>query len=583
MQKDDLKCVLIGRNVKIYNDLARLVRKIDSTSRFKQVEPTKSDIVTTLKKVSGPSLVFISDEITFSLELLSDLVWHFSADSIVVIISSKARSVAFKKPFDNTQFARLKLSENSRQSEPTLQFLIQSARVKAEFRRCKSLLGVSEKRCQWLVESSREAVAFVSREMHWYANAAYLSLFEISSIQELRTITIKDLITNNEHQLFDEFLLNQKKSSDSNHSILLSMKKSNGAKFRASIYLIPSVFKGHKCYQLWIKKVNSIDTDDVILKDKKDDSFPVLGESINLQKTQLRSETVYREMNPFSEILNKKLDTSIFPDIKPSFNESNIKRKNTTIKTKIKNTYSSNSLLKGVIKRNEAKIVSTSLTQLKEAEFRKKNVVQHQMISLKVASAQKQGVDELLSKLSEGINHRMIAIFWDKVKFSRLLQILIKRDQLSVNLVLRLNEASILDKSFIEWLMPGIKRLRSKSKNLVFLIPSNIDDKDKRMTLLLVRKLRKHGCKIALDSFSISASSLVLLKYSKPDYVRLSLPWTRQLQGDDEKEIRLSSAIRQLESRNIRVIAPCGYSKDMRKLFILSGASFCQERSIKTA
>jgi len=94
--------------------------------------------------------------------------------------------------------------------------------------------------------------------------------------------------------------------------------------------------------------------------------------------------------------------------------------------------------------------------------------------------------------------------------------------------------------------------------------------------LLCIKKLKSVNCKIALDSFSINKNSTVLLKYVHPDYIRLSLPWTRQLQGDEVKEIRLSGAIRKLEHNNIKVIAPCAFSKDMRKLFILSGASFCQ-------
>ena len=158
---DDLKCVLIGRDIKIYTDLARLVREIDATSRFKQVNLKQSEITATLKKISGPSLIFISDEVSFSLELLSDLIWQYHADAIVVIVSEESRTTPLKEPFNNTQFSRIKLDKSNPDTSLILQFLIRSARGKTEFRRCKSLLGVSEKRCQWLVDSSREAVAFI--------------------------------------------------------------------------------------------------------------------------------------------------------------------------------------------------------------------------------------------------------------------------------------------------------------------------------------------------------------------------------------------------------------------------------------
>ena len=50
MVKGDLKCMLIGRDIEIYSDLAKLVKKLDPTSRFKQVDLKKSAIIATLKE-----------------------------------------------------------------------------------------------------------------------------------------------------------------------------------------------------------------------------------------------------------------------------------------------------------------------------------------------------------------------------------------------------------------------------------------------------------------------------------------------------------------------------------------------------
>lgn len=576
MLKDDIKCLLIGRNVKIYNDLARLVKKIDQTSRFKQVGLTQAEIVSTLKKIRGPSLIFISDEVSFPLELLSDLTWQYQADAIVVIVSTKARTTSIKEPFNNTQFSRIKLDSNDSENSSILSFLIQSVREKSEFRRCKNLLGLSEKRCQWLVDSSREAVAFISRDMHWYANVAFLNLFGIASIEKLRSITVKDLIVADEHLLFDGFQQNQSKITDSKCSIMLSMKKLDGSKFRGNIYLIPSVFKGHKCYQLWVRKINPLPTVD---NNKSRQTVTNQSDSTTLESTTSSKD---RNGNPFSGLLNKNTDSNHSntkkTDVSKVQGEQLKVTKSNSTKVSKQRPYDQNSLLKGVIRRKEARIVVEPLNYLKNNESQNKNNMKLQILTLKVAAAQKKGVDDLLINLPQSFNDQMRIVFWDKVKFSKMMQILIQRKKLSVNLLLRVDEASIIDKAFIDWLIPGLKRLGDKSKNLTFLIPSNINESEHKKTLLFIKKLRQFKCKIVLDSFSINKETLVLLKYSKPDYVRLSLPWTRQLQGDEVKEIRLSSAIRQLEEKNIKVIAPCGFSKDMRKLFILSGASFCQER-----
>lgn len=579
MLKDDLKCVLIGRDVKIYPDLARLVRKIDPNSRFKQVDLKESAIVDTLKKIKGPSLIFISDEVPFSLELLSDLTWQYNADSIVVIVTTKARTVSIKELFNNTQFSRINLNDNNSHSVSILQFLIKSTREKTEFRRCKSLLGISEKRCQWLVDSSREAIAFISRDIHWYANSSYLQLFGISSIQELRSISIKDIIVNDEHLLFEGFQKNQGKASDKRRSIMLSMKKRNGSTFRAHVYLIPAVFKGHKCHQLWIREINKLSkTEEVKQQSVKND--PILNKIESSKPIKKKQE----KENPFSSLLknNEDITNSIkTKNVNKDF-QSNTSKK-TISNTRKRKKYDQNSLLKGVIRRKEARIVASPLNYLKSEENKNKRTIKHQMVSLKVAAAQKKGVDDLLIKLPDSFNHKMRTVFWDKVKLTRLIQTLLKKDKLSINLLIQINEASIVDETFIDWLIPGLKRLGNKTQNLTFLIPSNVNEDQYKQTLLFIKKLRTLRCRIALDSYSIDKKSLILLKYAKADYVRLSLPWTRQLQGNESKEIRLSSVIRQFESKKIKVIAPCGFSKDMRRLFILSGASFCQERTINSA
>jgi len=593
MVKDDLKCMLIGRDIDIYTDLARLVRKLDSTSRFKQVDLKKSAITAILKKINGPSLIFISDEVPYSLESLSDLAWQYNSDAIIVIVTTKAPTVSLKKRFNNTLFSRLNLNKNNTDKASTLNFLIQSSREKYDFRRCKSLLGISEKRCQWLVDSSREAIAYISRDVHWYANSTYLELLGVSSVQELRSITIKDVIVPDEHLLFDGFQRNEMKSSEKRNSLTLSIKKVNGSVFRANIYLIPSVFKGQKCFQLWIKKINKLpnsnDVEDLI-ENSASQTKTVFVESEKSKQSSREKKNIEREDNPFSTLLNKdnpredltKTNSNKFEqvlktndsDTNESFEKSNV----------TKNSYSYNSLLKGVIRRKEAKLVSTPLNPLKiRKTSNNTKSLNHLMVSLKVAAAQKRGIDDLLLELPEGFDKQMRTVFWEKVKFSRIIRILIKKKQLSVSLLLPISEAAVSDKDFIDWLIPGLNRLGHKSKNIIFLIPSNIQEKQYKQTLALIKKLRLLKCQVALDSFFINKKSLVFLKYSKPEYVRLSLPWTRQIQGDELKEIRLSGFIRKLESLKIKVIAPCAYSKDMRKLFILSGASFCQERVIKTA
>ena len=574
MRKGELQCILLGQDVKIYIDLVKVIKGFEPCFRFKQVSATKLEVKNTLKKNSGTSLVFISDEVAFSLELLSDLVWQNTSDAIVVILTRKTKTTILKEPFNNTQFAKLHFVNESKETLLALQFLIQSAQMKLEFRRCKSLLGISEKRCQWLVDSSREAVAFISRDIHLYANTPFLSLFKIGSIQELRSISVKDLINVDEHQQFESFQKGRSKTAGINHSLILTMKKKNGATFRSNTHIIPSVYKGRKCFQLWVRTMGDLNSEEVEASRRfEGNSIPSKEIVSSTTKFELKHTPEQLLVNPFAALFSDD------PKIKNPLRDKSSNNNQELSKVNNKQ-HSSASLLKGIIKRREATISMQRLVSLKENQRYQTSHGSNYLLSLKVSIAQKKGIDALLLGISGVDRQGMNSIFWDKVKLTRLLQMLLKKKQLNFNIFIRLSEASITDQSFINWLIPGLRRIEDKAASLTFLLPSQFDDKQRKSTIVLTKKLRKFNCTVALDRFTVTQDSISLLKQIKPDYIRLSLPWTRQIQGNKTRESGLSTFIRQLEAKNIRVIAPCGFSIDMKKLFIFSGASFCQERTI---
>ena len=584
MIRDDLKCVLLGLNVKVYKDLAKLVRNVDRTSRFKQVELTKTAIVSTLKKINGPCLIFISDELSFSLELLSDLTWQYNPDAIVVIVSRKSKSLAIREPFNNTQFSRVKLDINDPENNSVLPFLIQAAKEKAEFRRCKNLLGVSEKRCQWLVDSSTEAVAFISRDMHLYANVAYLNLFGVASVQSLRSITVKDFILSDEHLLFDGFQQNQSTHSASKRSIILSMVKKNGSRFRANAYLIPSVFKGHKCYQFWVRELNALSNEDKSIhkKEKQEREHEKQSNehltSDNSTEQTSKAKTA-EELNPFSALLKQEKEPRV-STLKGESRKEKLSKGSKSSNHKVikKKKYNKTTLLKELIRNKVTRIEVKSLSDLNNSIVKgSSNSTKIYFASLKLADSKKHKVDSILSKLPENQSSQTKPVFWDQVKFSRLLQIISKKKELSVDLIINVEEASIRDESFINWLTPGLEKIAGKSRSLIFLIPSNTSGQGVRKALEFIKILRQYNCKIALDNVDFSTSSVTLLKHGKPDLIKMSSSWVSKIEGNELNEFKLSSTIRQLERNNIKVIAPSDLSKDSRKLFILSGASFCQE------
>lgn len=562
MGNKQLQCLFIGGRSEIYADLLHQLNTLKLNIQVKQAGLKDSVIASSLKRCSGACLVVLSDTVNFSLEKLSDLVWRYSSDAIILIVTKKTGTTALKNPFNATQIAKLYIDKEGKESSLFLQYIVEYVFLKAEFRRCKRLLGTSEKRCQWLVDTSREPVAYISRQIHLYANAAYLELFGINSIEHLQAMPVQELITKDEYPLYKSFINKQVRHHPLERSLVLSMKRLNGSEFRASLHAIPTVFKGKNSIQLWVHPIGK-------------DAFS----SQETRKQNLQQHATDKQTNTNSKLMEKQSerDENPFAVLKKASEETKEKNKKATQK-KLKPVNSS-FILREILKRKEAKIITHKLELM---DHNKGLPEQNLLVSLVVAAAQRQGINDLLFRSIDAHSKDKQLIFWDKVKLLRLLQILFRK-KLDANLYISLSDASVSSDAFISWLIPGLKKLGYKASKLTFLLPCQKGIKQRRSSLSLIQALRSCGCKVGFDEFKATRVHIDALKSVRPNVVRLSLPWVREIEGSEKRELALGRLVRKLEANNIRVIAPCGFSYDMKKLFALAGASFCQEKATKTA
>lgn len=556
MGKMDIQCLYVGQKSKLYTDLIQVLDGFDVKIQLKLIETEKKYVLLALKRLKESGLIFISDDIQFSLEELSDLVWQHAPDAIVVILSDKATSTVLKEKINNIRFSRLYFRAGNDKTRLFLQCLLQTVQFKKEFRRCKRLLGTSEKRCQWLVESSREAISYITRDLHLYANSPYLELFNVESIQKLRSISIKDFFAKDEYPLFKTFLEAQLRRHNINRSLVLSMQKSNGVFFRANVHLIPSVYNGKKCLQLWVSALDKppVQTLSTAEQANLEKNEPEQDDKGNVSISRLFEENNEQQQgipNPFS-VLNKE-PVKKTPKVDPS------------------------AVILEIIKRKEASLFAQKLTLMKKDS----GISEHFLLSLEIDKEQKKGIKNLLFKPETVTLLQQQAVFWDKVKFTRLFQVLTSKNKLDNILLIDVQIVSIADNEFSQWLMSEVAILGAKAAHLGFLLPCPLNEKQKELVFLFSQELRTHRCKIVLDNYLTSSASLNMLKLIRPDYVRFSLKWVQQAEGSDKRELGLGNAIRQFESKNIKVITPCSFSPQMRKNFALAGVSFCQEKATK--
>ncbi len=114
----------------------------------------------------------------------------------------------------------------------------------------------SEKRCQNLLTSSKDAVAYVHEGMHIYANQAYLERFGITDFDELEGTPIIDMIEASQQDEMKAFLRDLDEQHHETSQLELKLIHGNGEVLSATLEFAPASYEGEPCNQILIRTGN---------------------------------------------------------------------------------------------------------------------------------------------------------------------------------------------------------------------------------------------------------------------------------------------------------------------------------------
>jgi len=123
----------------------------------------------------------------------------------------------------------------------------------------KKAFQESERRCTSLLDSSRDAIAYIHEGMHVYSNRSYLDMFGIQESDDLEGMPVLDMVATEGRDEFKEFLRNYTKSKATVEKIDTTLHKPDGEDFSGEMEFSPAQIEGEPCIQIIIRKedVNS--------------------------------------------------------------------------------------------------------------------------------------------------------------------------------------------------------------------------------------------------------------------------------------------------------------------------------------
>ena len=120
-------------------------------------------------------------------------------------------------------------------------------------RRLEAALRETQRRCDALLESSKEPIAFEHEGMHVRANKAWLEAFEIDEADPIDGIAMLDLIAPQSVDAFKSLLRNADADDAASQRLAITARKMDGSTFEATLELSSASYEGEPCHQIVLR------------------------------------------------------------------------------------------------------------------------------------------------------------------------------------------------------------------------------------------------------------------------------------------------------------------------------------------
>ena len=121
-------------------------------------------------------------------------------------------------------------------------------------RRLESRVRETERRCDALIESSRDPIAYVHEGMHIRANAAYLEMFGYETFEDIEGMSLLDMVGPQHVEGFKQLLKSLAKGDPPPPRYELEARDLDGNAFPAAMEFTQAQYEGEPCLQVVLRR-----------------------------------------------------------------------------------------------------------------------------------------------------------------------------------------------------------------------------------------------------------------------------------------------------------------------------------------
>ncbi len=142
------------------------------------------------------------------------------------------------------------LRDRPQQFLKTVQAEWQALEARRTQRRLEAQMRETQRRCDMLIDSSREPIAYIHEGMHIRANQAYLEMFGFESFEDIEGMSLLDLVAPGDVTAFKALLKSLSKGEEAPPRYELTAHDADGNEFPAVMEFTAAQYQGEACQQV---------------------------------------------------------------------------------------------------------------------------------------------------------------------------------------------------------------------------------------------------------------------------------------------------------------------------------------------
>jgi diguanylate cyclase (GGDEF)-like protein/PAS domain S-box-containing protein len=247
-----IKILFIEKSVEDAEQIISLLR--NSGIAVRPARATSTEQITAALDELGPDIVLFDPSVgTLELREVSRMLDAHGRDLSLIALVGQVDNATITELFVNGARS-VALRPQPKQLMAVIQREFDALNARRQLRRLETALRESERRCDALLDSSTDAIAYVHEGMHVRANQAYLDTFGYTEFDDLLGLPVLDMISPGDADEFKNTLKGLSKGEKVNGAIELQARRADATSFKASVEFAHAIFEGEPCLQVVFRR-----------------------------------------------------------------------------------------------------------------------------------------------------------------------------------------------------------------------------------------------------------------------------------------------------------------------------------------